>query len=56
MLSDKNIETFQLLYKKHFEEEIDKDKALERGLALIQLVQAVVKQKQRNNEINTKKI
>jgi hypothetical protein len=40
-LTDKHILKFQMLYKKHFETEITKEQALEKGLRLIRLVEAV---------------
>jgi hypothetical protein len=43
MLSDKSIEEFQQLYKKHFGKEISKQEAMEQGLKLIQLMKAVLK-------------
>lgn len=40
-LTDENILEFQMLYKKHFGTEITKEQALEKGLRLIRLVEAV---------------
>lgn len=40
-LTDDNILEFQMLYKKHFGTEITKEQALEKGLRLIRLVEAV---------------
>ena len=40
-LTDEHISEFQMLYKKHFGTEITKEQALERGLRLIRLVEAV---------------
>ena len=40
-LTDDNISEFQMLYKKHFGNEITKEQALEKGLRLIRLVEAV---------------
>ena len=40
-LTDDNISEFQMLYKKHFGTEITKEQALEKGLRLIRLVEAV---------------
>jgi hypothetical protein len=42
-LSDSQIESFQKLYKKHFGEEISRDVALDKGLRLLQLIEAVYK-------------
>ena len=38
---DEHILEFQMLYKKHFGAEITKEQALEKGLRLIRLVEAV---------------
>jgi len=40
-LTDDNLSEFQMLYKKHFGTEITKEQALEKGLRLIRLVEAV---------------
>jgi len=40
-LTDDNILEFQMLYKKHFGIEITKEQALEKGLRLVRLVEAV---------------
>ena len=40
-ISDNHILEFQTLYKKHFGIEITKEQALEKGLRLIRLVEAV---------------
>ena len=40
-LTDDNLLEFQTLYKKHFGTEITKEQALEKGLRLIRLVEAV---------------
>ena len=40
-ISDKHILEFQMLYQKHFGTEITKEQALEKGLRLIRLVEAV---------------
>ena len=40
-LTDDNLLEFQMLYKKHFGTEITKEQALEKGLRLIRLVEAV---------------
>ena len=40
-LTDDNLLEFQMLYKKHFGIEITKEQALEKGLRLIRLVEAV---------------
>ncbi|MDD4110594.1 MAG: hypothetical protein PHS54_03465 [Clostridia bacterium] len=41
MLTDKQLEEFQLLYKKHFGEELSKQDALEKAISLINLVKIV---------------
>jgi len=49
--TDDNILEFQMLYEKHFGTEITKEQALEKGLRLIRLVEAVsraVADEQRN--------
>ena len=40
-LTDEHILEFQMLYKKHFGTEITREQALEKGLRLIRLVEAV---------------
>ena len=40
-LTDDNLLEFQVLYKKHFGTEITKEQALEKGLRLVRLVEAV---------------
>ena len=40
-LTDDNLLEFQVLYKKHFGTEITKEQALEKGLRLIRLIEAV---------------
>ena len=40
-LTDDNLLEFQMLYKKHFGTEITKEQALEKGLRLIRLIEAV---------------
>lgn len=57
MLSDKNIETFQMLYKKHFGIEISKEDAYEKGSSLIRFIQVVYfPERQQKHEVNTNKI
>ena len=41
MLSDERIAQFQVLYKKHFGEDLDKERAYELGAKLIRMVQLV---------------
>lgn len=41
MLSDEQIKQFQILYKRHFNEDITKEEALEKGIHLINLVRIV---------------
>jgi len=41
-LTDKQIEDFQRIYKKTFDEDISRDKAIEEGLSLIRLVAIVI--------------
>mgnify|MGYP000922325709 CR=1 FL=1 len=41
MLSDEQIEQFQILYKRHFNEDISKEEALKKGIRLINLVRIV---------------
>ena len=43
MLTDEHIAEFQMLYRKHFGEDISKDKALEKGLRLVRLMEIVLK-------------
>ena len=43
ILQTKDIEKFQQLYKKHFEEEISKEEAYEKGARLVQLMQIIYK-------------
>ena len=47
-LSDKQIEEYQMIYKKAFGENISKDEAKKQGLNLIQLI-AIVIDNSRNN-------
>lgn len=44
-ITEKQIESFQTLYKKHFGEEITKEEALNRGLKIIRLIEIVLKEK-----------
>lgn len=44
-LSDVQVAQFQLLYKKHFGEEISRQRAIEKGEKLIRLVQVVYESK-----------
>ena len=56
-LTDDNLLEFQMLYKKHFGTEITKEQALEKGLRLIRLVEAVsrvVADEQRNTQNSAK--
>ncbi len=56
-LTDDNLLEFQTLYKKHFGTEITKEQALEKGLRLIRLVEAVsrvVADEQRNAQNSAK--
>ena len=43
MLSDKQVEEFQKLYKKHFGKDISKQEALESGIKLISLIKLIYK-------------
>ncbi len=43
MLSEARITQFQILYKKHFGIEINREEALEKGMALSRLVQLTYK-------------
>lgn len=43
MLSDEQIRKFQELYKKHFGEEISREKAYESGMQLINLIETICK-------------
>jgi urease accessory protein UreF len=40
-LTDKDIENFQALYKKHFNKEISRQEALDKGTKLLTLMKAV---------------
>ena len=42
-LSDKDIASFQALYKKRFGKDIDKKEALEQGTKLVRLMQLIYK-------------
>ena len=48
-LSDKQIEKFRLLYKKHFGIEIDNKEAYEQGTKLVQLMKIIYKPTKRSN-------
>jgi hypothetical protein len=41
-LSDKQIEEYQMIYKKTFGKDISRDEAIEQGLSLIRLVAIVI--------------
>lgn len=41
MLSDKHIQKFQKLYKKHFGEEISREQALKEGIQLILIMKHI---------------
>lgn len=41
MLSDKQIEQFQKLYKRRFGKEISREEAVEQGVSLIRLVELI---------------
>jgi hypothetical protein len=41
MLSDEQIKQFQILYKRHFNEDITREEALKKGIRLINLVRIV---------------
>lgn len=43
MLSDKEVEQFQMLYKQHFGKEITKEEALGKGLKLINILALIYK-------------
>lgn len=43
MLTDKQIEKYQLLYKKHFGKEISKEEAYNQGIKLIRLLNIIYK-------------
>lgn len=43
MLSDKQIEEFQMLYKSHFGKEISREDAYEQGIKLLRLLSIVYK-------------
>lgn len=40
-ISDDKIKQFQVLYKKHFGQEISKDEALEKGTKLVELMSLI---------------
>jgi len=42
-LTDKHIADFQMLYKRHFDAEIGKEEALEKGHRLIRLMQIILR-------------
>ena len=44
MIADEHIAEFQMLYKQHFGADISKEKALEKGLRLVRLMEVVLKQ------------
>ena len=44
-INDEDIKKFQILYKKHFGEDISKEKALDQGIKLVSLVEIVLRQK-----------
>lgn len=57
MISNKHIETFQSLYKKHFGIEINREEAEEKCSSLVRLVELVYfPEKIKEYEINRKKI
>jgi hypothetical protein len=41
VLSDKQIKQFQILYRRHFNEDITKDEALKKGISLINLLRII---------------
>lgn len=41
MLSDPQIKRFQVLYKRHFNEDITKEEALKKGIGLINLLRII---------------
>ena len=41
MLSDEQIKQFQILYKRHFNEDVTKEEALKKGIRLINLVRII---------------
>ncbi len=43
MLSDKQLEAFQEIYKKKFDKEISKQEAYEKGIKLVRLLQIIWK-------------
>ena len=43
MLSDEQVTEFQMLYKKQFGKEIDKQEALEKGSKLVRMMQLIYK-------------
>jgi hypothetical protein len=42
-LADEHIAEFQMLYRKHFGQDISTEEALEKGLRLIRLIEVVLK-------------
>ena len=49
MLTDREIEEYQKLYKKEFGENISKQQALEDGIKLVNLIQILLKNSQPKN-------
>ena len=41
MLSDEQIKQFQILYKRHFNEDVTKEEALKKGIRLINLIRII---------------
>lgn len=41
MISEKQIAKFQILWRKHFNEEISRDEAIEKGTRLLNLMRAI---------------
>ena len=42
-LTDEHIAEFQMLYKKHFGKDLSKEEALKKGIQLVRLLEAVLK-------------
>jgi len=43
MFSEREIEKFQTLYRKHFQQEISKEEAYEKGAKLLRLIELIYK-------------
>lgn len=52
MLSEDQIKQFQIIYKRHFNEDITKEKALEKGISLINLLRIVCRPINKTNNQN----